>query len=266
MMKFNGFLPIIFKKVIQEDVFQIRVAYPETVGQILPGQFFNLTTTKTGYPLLRRPISVSKVDDNYIEFTIKVLGTGTQALKDFEVGDAIELMGPLGNGFDLAFLESKVNKDVLMIGGGIGVAPIKGLMEYVVSKGHTVDAILGFRDVPYLEEPFEFQCNSCTIVSEHISKFRTGYVTEPFVEAITGKNYDMIFACGPEVMLKALAQQANLKGIPIQLLMEEKMACGIGACLVCTCKQKDGEFGYKHVRMCKDGPMFYGSEVIFDEA
>ena len=266
MMKFNGFLPIIYKACLQDDVFQIRVTRSESVGEILPGQFFNITTTKTGYPLLRRPISVSKIDDDFIEFTIKVVGTGTQALKTFEVGDSIELMGPLGNGFDLKCLEGTDVKNVLLIGGGIGVAPIKGLMEHIASEWHTLDAILGFRDNPYLEDVFLSKCNSCTLVSEHDSAYRQGFVTEPFMEAIDEKNYDMIFSCGPEVMLKTLAQKANLKGIPIQLLMEEKMACGIGACLVCTCKQKDGEFGFKHVRMCKDGPMFYGSEVIFDEA
>lgn len=266
MMKFNGFLTIIYKERIQEDVFQIRVTRSESVGSILPGQFFNITTTKIGYPLLRRPISVSKIGDDYIEFTIKVVGTGTQALMAFEVGDSIEMMGPLGNGFDLKCLEGKHKKNVLLVGGGIGVAPIKGLMEHLVSEGHTLDTILGFRDDPYLEDGFLSQCSSCTIVSEHASNYKQGYVTEPFVEAIDEKNYDMIFACGPEVMLKTLAQKANSKGVPIQLLMEEKMACGIGACLVCTCKQRDGEFGHKHVRMCKDGPMFYGSEVMFDEA
>lgn len=258
-MKFNGSVKIIERKQLQQDVFQIKVERPSMIEEILPGQFFNIVASNTGYPLLRRPISVSGLSADVIEFTVKVLGTGTQALSEYEVGESIVIMGPLGNGF-----EQKSEKRVLLVGGGIGIAPIKGLLEQLAPQAVSVDVILGFRDEPYLVEMFSVHASSLTLVSEHDASFRLGYVTQPFVEHIEANTYDMIYACGPEAMLKTLAGICNSRELPIQLLMEEKMACGIGACLVCTCKVKQGDFGFKHVRMCKEGPMFYGSEVIFD--
>lgn len=258
-MKFNGSVKIIERKQLQQDVFQITVERPGMIEEILPGQFFNIVASNTGYPLLRRPISVSGYSSDVIEFTIKVLGTGTQALSEYEVGDSIVLMGPLGNGF-----EHKGEKRVLLVGGGIGIAPIKGLLEELTSHKIDADVILGFRDEPYLVEMFSAHASSLTLVSEYDASFRLGYVTQPLIEHIEANTYDMIYACGPEAMLKTLAGICNSRELPIQLLMEEKMACGIGACLVCTCKVKQGDFGFKHVRMCKEGPMFYGSEVIFD--
>jgi dihydroorotate dehydrogenase electron transfer subunit len=258
-MKFNGSVKIIERKQLQHDVFQIIVERPNMIEEILPGQFFNIVASNTGYPLLRRPISISSFSEDVIEFTVKVLGTGTQALSEYEVGDAIVLMGPLGNGF-----EQKGEKRVLLVGGGIGIAPIKGLLEQLSPQAVSVDVVLGFRDEPYLVEMFSAHASSLTLVSEYDASFRLGYVTQPFIEYIEANTYDMIYACGPEAMLKTLAGICNSHELPIQLLMEEKMACGIGACLVCTCKVKQGDFGFKHVRMCKEGPMFYGSEVIFD--
>ncbi|WP_373471705.1 dihydroorotate dehydrogenase electron transfer subunit [Carnobacterium alterfunditum] len=258
-MKFNGSVKIIERKQLQQDVFQIKVERPSMIEEILPGQFFNIVASNTGYPLLRRPISVSGYSADIIEFTVKVLGTGTQALSEYEVGETIVLMGPLGNGF-----EQKVEKRVLLVGGGIGIAPIKGLLEQLAPQAVSSDVILGFRDEPYLVEMFSAHASSLTLVSEYDASYRLGYVTQPFIEHIEANAYDMIYACGPEAMLKTLAGICNSRKLPIQLLMEEKMACGIGACLVCTCKVKQGDFGFKHVRMCKEGPMFYGSEVIFD--
>ncbi len=259
-MKFNGSAEIIQRKQLLQDVFQITVERPKSIDAIIPGQFFNIIPTKTGHPLLRRPISVSAFTSDTIEFTIKILGMGTRALSEFEVGQSIDLMGPLGNGFK----QNSENK-ILIIGGGIGIAPLKGLMEHLQFDKAEADVILGFRDEPYLNESFSPYATNLTIVSENDATYRLGYVTPTFIEHINTKHYDMIYACGPKVMLKSLAKICNEQALPIQLLMEEKMACGIGACLVCTCKVKEGEFGFKHVRMCKEGPMFYGSEVIFDD-
>lgn len=264
-MKFSGKVKVISKGFLAEDVFQIKVERQQEMGEIKSGQFFNLVASKTGYPLLRRPISVSGHDNDTVEFTIKILGPGTEALSELVEGDDLDIMGPLGNGFDLEPLPATKGK-VLVVGGGIGVAPIKGLVEKLSADCVMIDAVIGFRDKPYLEEAFRGRCNALTIVSENDASYVLGYVTNPFETYLTSGEYDMIFACGPEIMLKKLAEVAEIKGVRIQLLMEEKMACGIGACLVCTCKTKEGDFGFKHSRMCKDGPMFYGSEVIFDEA
>lgn len=259
-MRFDGFSKIVDKDWIQDDVVMISIERVAEMGEIIPGQFFNIQSSTAGYPMLRRPISVSGNDEKTITFTVKVLGAGTKQLADHRVGEVIKLMGPLGNGFDRVKA-----KRVLIIGGGIGVAPMKGLIEKLEQPSSEIDVILGFKDHPYLTESFKTRCQRLALFSETISGFRTGYVTEALEEWIKTTAYDMVYACGPLPMLKRVAKILNEAGVPVQLLMEEKMACGIGACLVCTCKTKKDDFNFKLSRMCKDGPMFYGSEVIFDE-
>ena len=259
-MKFNGNVQIIQKEYLQPDVFRIRVERPAEMESVKPGQFFNFTTSRSGFPLLRRPISISGYDDQTIEFTVKIIGKGTQLLSEIRENESVEMMGPLGNGFEIS-----QEKKILIVGGGIGIAPVKGLLEQWKNAETQIDVLLGYRDTPYLNEAFEKLAHSVEIVSESDSNYRKGYVTQPFIEKINQSKYDMIYACGPEIMLKTLAKICNELDQPIQLLMEEKMACGIGACLVCTCKVKKDDFNHKNVRTCKEGPMFYGKEVVFDE-
>lgn len=258
-MKFNGKVTVKNVEWLAEDVFRLTFNKPSEMGDIQPGQFFNFTASRTGFPMLRRAISVSGYGNNYFEVTVKILGAGTQELSFLKVHDEVEVMGPLGNGFD-CHKEGKV----LIVGGGIGVAPLKALLEMGFSQSVKVDVLLGFRDRPFMEKDFMKLADRVQIVSENDSNYERGYVTEPFKRMIEETKYSMIYSCGPHVMLESIAKIANEKGLKVQLLMEEKMACGIGACLVCTCKIKEGEFGYKHSRMCKEGPMFYASEVIFD--
>lgn len=259
-MKFIGKVKLLKKQMINEENFRFVIERTDEMGLIQPGQFFNISATKFDYPLLKRPISVSGVGDDSIEFTIKIIGDGTRAMMDYNEGDFIELMGPLGNGF-----ESDGYQKILVIGGGIGIAPLKGLINSLKKTDVIIHSVLGYRDTPYLHEDFVAKSLKIDIMSENDDQYRTGYVTEPVVKLLEMESYDMIFVCGPHPMLKNLTDLFNSKGIRAQLLMEEKMACGIGACLVCTCKTKNGDFGFKHSRMCKDGPMFYSDEVIFDE-
>ncbi|OJV62677.1 MAG: hypothetical protein BGO41_15780 [Clostridiales bacterium 38-18] len=257
-MAFNGTVKILNTEQHDHENFSLSVAIPETVK---PGQFFNFLATDSGMPLLRRPISVSGIEDNVITFTIKVVGKGTQYLANLKSGDEVALTGPLGNGFDL----TTTKKRTLLIGGGIGVAPIKGLGEALRSMDIIVDSVIGFRENPILEAAFLKFSTQLTVVSEKNDTYKKGYVTQYLEQILDENEYDEIYACGPKVMLRAVTDMLNSRGKRAQLLMEEKMACGIGACLVCTCKLKDGEFGSKMVRMCKEGPMFYSDEVIFDE-
>lgn len=262
-MKYQGEVKIVRKEDISEDVFSLRIQKPSKDMTVKAGQFFNLKASIFKSPLLRRPISVSDFDDETIEFTIKVLGEGTEQLKMLNVGDVLDIIGPLGNGF-----EYKGEREVLLIGGGIGIAPIKGLAKALRRENPNIQitTILGFRDKPYDLDAFEQVSDQVYIVSETDENHTLGFVTTPLQKLIAdGKHrIDMSFACGPMGMLRAITDHFNQANLPVQLLMEEKMACGIGACLVCTCKIKEGDFGYKHQRMCKEGPMFYGSEVIFD--
>ena len=259
-MKFVGKVKLLKKQIINEENFSFMIERKSEMGLVLPGQFFNLSATKVGYPMLKRPISVSEVGENTIEFTIKIIGAGTKAMLDYNEGESIELMGPLGNGF-----EYNGYRKILVIGGGIGIAPLKGLINSLKKENVEIHSVLGYRDVPYIYEDFKARSVKIEIMSESDDRYRMGYVTEPVANMLEKYSYDMIYVCGPHPMLKSLTDLFNSKGIRAQLLMEEKMACGIGACLVCTCKTKNGDFGFKHSRMCKDGPMFYSDEVIFDE-
>lgn len=259
-MRFDGFVKIIDKNWIQDDIVTLTIERLPEMGDITPGQFFNIQASSLGYPMLRRPISISGYDEKTVTFTVKVLGTGTHQIANHRVGDSIKMMGPLGNGFERALA-----KKVLIIGGGIGVAPMKGLIEKLEQPASAIDVILGFKEHPYLTEYFKPRCQKLALFSETVSGFRKGYVTEALEDWIKDTAYDMVYACGPLQMLKSVAKILNEANVPVQLLMEEKMACGIGACLVCTCKTKKDAFNFKLSRMCKDGPMFYGSEVIFDE-
>lgn len=258
-MKYIGKSKILENKRLSNEVFQIKIMRDVKMGEISPGQFFNIKGSNHSYPLLRRPISVSGYDRDHVEFTIKIVGEGTQFLSQLKVNDEVDLMGPLGNGFDVSNW-----KKVLVVGGGIGIAPVKGLLQKTDFFGE-VYSILGYRDEPYLEKYFIERSVSTHIVSENDINCAKGYVTEPLLELLNKHAFDMVYACGPEAMLKAVAMACNKRHQRAQLLMEEKMACGIGACLVCTCKVKEKETTFKHVRMCKEGPMFYSDEVIFND-
>jgi len=252
-MKFQGIVKVLDKIEIMEDVFQITAERPAGMEGVKPGQFFNF---KADNVLLRRPISISGINETTLEFTIKIVGQGTASLRAMT---EIDMMGPLGNGYDLI----ETGK-ALVVGGGIGTAPMKALACALAQSGVVVDTIIGFREKPYLEDAFESVSDKLIIVSETDAAYVRGYVTAPMETLLKSNTYDMVYVCGPTVMLKNVQKICQDAQIKVQLLMEEKMACGIGACLVCTCKTKQGEFGFKHSRMCVDGPMFYGDEVIFD--
>ena len=201
------------------------------------GQFYMLRAWDT-YPLLSRPISVHDVDEEGISFLYKVVGEGTKILKNLKPDDIIKLEGPYGNGYE------KVEGKVALVGGGIGVAPL-----YLVAKNiENCDAYLGFRNEAILEEEFKEVCNEVNIA-----------LGDTFVTDILDvEKYDYILTCGPTPMMEKLVKMTEGTNTKIMVSLENHMACGVGACLVCTCKTK---FGNK--KTCKDGPVFWGEDVIF---
>lgn len=258
-MKFQGLVKIIQKNWLTEETVQFIVERPEQLETIHPGQFFQL---KSKSVLLRRPISVSGIGAHTLEFTIKILGEGTQSLSQLKVEETLDIIGPLGNGYEVGN-ESKV----LIVGGGIGVAPQKGLIESLSPKTH-VTSILGFKEDPYLLDSFKALSNDLIIMSEKNQNYQIGFVTTPLEALLSkGERFEAIYCCGPEAMFKSVLKVLEKYHQRAQFLMEEKMACGIGACLVCTCKIKDKnkQDGFKHAKMCKDGPMFYSDEVMIND-
>ena len=257
---------LVNKQQLKDDIFKYSVESEEMCKLAKPGQFLEIKVIKGSEPLLRRPISIYNVDENenLIEFIFQVKGKGTKILSEIEVGQEIDIVGPIGNGvFDI-----KKYKNAAIIGGGIGVFPLYELGKRLGEAGtENVNTYLGFRnkDFVVLENEFGNISSKLTITTDDGSYKEQGFAINKLKEDIeikeaNGDKIDIIFACGPLPMLKAVKQLAIEKHIPCQISLEEKMACGLGVCLGCAVKLAETEdLQYKHV--CKDGPVFWAKDV-----
>lgn len=222
-----------------------------------PGQFVHIKCGD-GF-LLRRPISVCSCQadepDDLVSIVFEARGEGTEWLAERQAGDTLDVLGLLGNGFEI-----RPEGRYLLVGGGIGVPPLRGCAQYTGGKS---TAILGFRskDKAILTELFEKECSKVLLATDDGTLGYHGFVDALVRQELEQDNhYDAVLACGPKPMLKSVAKAAAEFGAPCQVSMEERMGCGVGACLVCACKIKDGH--YRHV--CKDGPVFDAGEVDWD--
>ncbi|SHJ72423.1 dihydroorotate dehydrogenase electron transfer subunit [Geosporobacter subterraneus DSM 17957] len=250
---------IISNDLISSDIYRIRLERTPDMGNIEAGQFFHIKSQDSGAFFLRRPISVCFTTDNEIHLVVRKSGKGTKVICEKRAGDSLDLLGPLGNGFRLA----DPDKKILLIGGGIGTAPLLELARQL--ENPHVKVLLGYRKDPYLVDEFQKYSKEVLVAVEEGERGYSGYVTDLLKQEIDHEQPDCIYACGPEVMLKKVQQLGLQYQIETQLALEERMACGVGACLVCSCKVKAEENGWHFVRTCKEGPVFSGSEVIFDE-
>ena len=248
---------VISQEKIAEDIYSMWVRAEPVAAEAVPGQFISMYTND-GAKLLPRPISLCEIDKEKgaLRVVYRVTGekTGTKQFSQMKAGDSLEVMGPLGNGFDL---ETGKEKKALLFGGGIGVPP---MLELAKNLNCEKQMVLGYRDVLFLNKEFE-QYGKVYVATEDGSAGTKGNV----IDAIkaNGLDADVIYACGPTPMLRALKAYAAENGIECWLSLEEKMACGIGACLACVCKSKNiDEHSHVHnKRICKDGPVFAAEEV-----
>ena len=225
-------------------------------SDVRPGQFVHI---KCGDGLLlRRPISVCEWtgsrDGDTLTIVFEVRGEGTSWLADRREGDMLDVLGLLGNGFDMG------DGPYLLVGGGIGVPPMLGCAG---ASGGASTAVLGFRsrDKAILLDRFAEDCANYLVATDDGSLGHHGFVDELVRQELAQDlAYDGVLACGPKPMLRSVAKAAAGFGVPCQVSMEERMGCGVGACLVCACDMADG--ARKHV--CKDGPVFYAEEVDCD--
>ena len=222
-----------------------------------PGQFVHIRCGEG--LLLRRPISVCSCmedePDDLLSIVFEVRGEGTRWLAGRELGDSLDVLGLAGNGFDL-----KPEGRYLLVGGGIGIPPMPGCAQYT---GGRATAILGgrSRDKIILEDFFREDCAKVLCATDDGSLGHHGFVDALVRRELSeDRGYDGVLACGPKPMLRNVAKVAEEFGIPCQVSMEERMGCGVGACLVCACDMADGS--RKHV--CKDGPVFDSREVDWD--
>ena len=222
-----------------------------------PGQFIDVYVNDDS-KLLPRPISICEVKDDSLRIVYRVVGGGTKIMSTYQEGDEIQIIGPLGNGFDM-----KDGKAIL-VGGGIGIPPMVELAKNLSEKigKENVISVMGYRDELFLVDELE-QFSTVVIATEDGSTGTKGTVIDALDE--NGVDGDVLYACGPIPMLKALKDWANGKGIECQVSLEERMACGIGACLACVCKtkEKDEHSNVCNKRICKDGPVFDANEIDF---
>lgn len=216
-----------------------------------PGTFLAIKVCQGFSPYLRRPISICKVSNDELTIIFRVQGSGTKILSEKKAGDTVDVLGPLGHGFNVDLAKGK---NALLIGGGIGTPPLYELSRRLQNNAKSVTHILGFADSSQIFYKNEFEALGKTIITtENGSYGKKGYVTDAIK---TVGDFDIVYSCGPTPMLKALVNALPEKELYISI--EERMACAIGACYGCVCHGPDNT--YK--RVCKDGPVFKAGEVI----
>jgi len=237
-------LTILSNKRLTDTVFEMKLSgNMQNVKK--SGQFVNL---KLDGLYLRRPISICDYTENTLTIIYKVVGKGTEQMSKMDVGQTIDTLVGLGNGFDISV---KTNKP-LLIGGGVGTPPMYNLCKKLKEQGKSVTVILGFntKDEVFYEEEFKAVADKVIIKTADGSYGEKGFVTTNF-----NHDYDYVFTCGPLPMLKAVYNEITTSG---QFSFEERMGCGFGACMGCTCKTK-----YGNKRICKDGPILVKEEIIW---
>ena len=252
-MKYMENARVSAQEALTEDIFSMYIETEQIAREAKPGQFISVYC-QDGATLLPRPISICEIDGSRLRIVYRVVGKGTKEFSHSQPGDPIRIMGPLGNGFPL---EEAAGKTALVIGGGIGIFPMLEVSKQLTGQQNIV---LGYRDQVFLKEAFEQQ-GPVYIATEDGSQGVKGNVLDAIrEETISG---DVIFACGPAPMLRAVRDYAREQGIEAWISMEEKMACGIGACLACVCQSKetDPHTNVHNKRICKDGPVFRAEEV-----
>ena len=221
-----------------------------------PGQFVALYCND-GSRILPRPISICEIDkkNNRLRFVYRVVGKGTEEFSKYHAGTEIEIMGPLGNGFPM---EKAKGKKAILIGGGIGVPPMVELAKQLDAESKVI--VAGYRNLLFLDYELK-ACGDFYPATEDGSIGVKGTVIDAIVE--NKLEADVIYACGPTPMLRAIKEYAEKHNIEAWVSMEEKMACGIGACLACVCKtkEKDKHTNVNNTRICKEGPVFNAEDV-----
>jgi len=245
---------VISQKCIGTGVYSMWIE-TKAAQTAVAGQFISVYC-KDKTKLLPRPISICQIDKEKgrLRIVYRVVGGGTEEMSSYSAGDDISLIGPLGNGF-----MQREGKKAILIGGGIGIPPMVGLAEALKDKAE-VSVVAGYRDELFLTEELE-NAGKLYIATEDGSTGTKGTVIDAIKEQAVEGN--VIYACGPTPMLKAIKEYALANNIECQLSLEERMACGIGACLACVCqsKDKDAHSNVNNKRICKDGPVFLAEEV-----
>ena len=250
---------IVDMQMLCEDVYKMTIKSEYVASNAMPGQFVNIKCGGID-ALLRRPISICDVDKakNTFDIVIQVKGNGTEKLCHKCVGEA-DIMAPLGKPFTI----DEKYKNVCVVGGGIGTFPLLYLLKSI--RGANKTALLGFRTkaAVVLENQFRDAAHKVDIATDDGSYGKKAFVTALLEQQILEQKPDIVYTCGPTPMMRSVAAIAEKNNIVCQVSMEQRMGCGIGACLVCACKTKQADdWGFSHV--CKDGPVYWSTDVCWE--
>lgn len=248
MKKYLADLTIKEVQKLNESCVLLMMTDEKPLPASLPGQFAELRVDKTPTVMLRRPISIHCFDaeKNEIGFLVQVVGDGTRWLASLAVGDKVNVLLPLGNGFTMP---QSADARLLLVGGGVGSAPLYGLAQELKRRGNDFVILIGARSAKDLYRCSEFEAlGRVEYTTEDGSLGEKGYVTN---NSVLNEKFDYIYTCGPKPMMMAVAKYARENSIPCEASLENKMACGLGACLCCVEDTKEG-----HKCVCTDGPVF----------
>ena len=283
--KFDLKTKILSNIEVAESHFRMELACPEIASIARPGQFIHLLIDQRHDPLLRRPFTIYRAKNGSIEILFQTIGRGTHLLSRKRPGDEVRVMGPLGNSF---FIPDELETAIL-VGGGIGIASLMMLAEELERKGKCSIGLIGGQNYRRILGVDELQsagvevhvstddgsCGYHGLVTELLRKILLNYAsritfhvgfdtlrTQP--KSRFTHHASRIYACGPDGMLKSVAQIATEFHIPAQLALENRMACGVGACLGCVLKLKSPDGGSEYKRVCIEGPIFDAQEIVWD--
>ena len=242
------------------QLFDLVLDCPEVASKVEPGQIVHVLCGEG--TTLRRPISICEsFEGKFVRLCYEVRGKGTKWMSERVAGDKVSLLGALGHGFTYF-----PGKKALLVGGGIGIYPLLSIGK---KYGEDAKALFGFRNVGLVNSTglFEKYGISGRVITDDGSSGRKGFVTELLSEELKNGGVGIVYVCGPKVMMGACARICAEYGVDCEVSMEERMGCGVGACLACVCKTmfvgNDGVKGEKYKRVCVDGPVFNAKEVIF---
>jgi dihydroorotate dehydrogenase electron transfer subunit len=274
MLKVGG--EVLSHKKYGDQYHSLTIVAPEIGEKVKPGQFINIRCGDERSFVLRRPFSVYRVHkrggwSSTIEIVFDIRGPGTRYLSQLRAHSTIDVIGPVGRGF----LLPKRRAHCLLVGGGVGAAPLFFLADELRNEGHRVDVILGARSARFLLNAIEVRrlASVYHITTDDGSMGEEGRVTDVLEDTIEKCDTEVVYTCGPHPMLSAVTSICTARKIPVQVAVEELMACGYGVCMTCVMpvktkvKHKNGtEEEIVYARSCIEGPVFNGANVIWDGA
>lgn len=254
---------LLYNKRVKENYFHLAIAAAAIGKKAVPGQFVQIRLSEGWQPFLRRPFSIHKATRASIDILYAMVGPGTEILSQKKTGEYLDVIGPLGNGFEFESESRRVTGSQILVAGGMGVAPLVFLAERLASSRSLV--LIGAKNKKHILCMQEFQQlgREVKIATDDGSQGFKGYVSDLLNKTLSTIDHrpSAIYACGPEPMLKKINQLSRKYNIPAWVSLEEHMACGIGACLGCVVSTTEG---YK--RVCKEGPVFNASKINWQRA